>query len=215
MKSKSLLAVIGALVIKHRNCPLSFKKQRMERLIKLYLLYYLMQKNEQIKERRYWVRDIFQENQRILQGASNHLIDEMRKNDREKYFNFLRMYPETFDEILNIVGPKIQKMNSVMRQSVSAKIRLELTIRYLASGDSMTSLSYMFRVGKNTVSEIIAETCEAIWESLKDIVFIKPTEENWKRIAEEFNEKWNFTNCIGAIDGKHIIIQVYIFVAFS
>ena len=34
-----------------------------------------------------------------------------------------------------------------------------------------------------------------------------PTEETWKRIATRFKDIWHFTNCIGAIDGKHINIQ--------
>lgn len=29
----------------------------------------------------------------------------------------------------------------------------------------------------------------------------------WKNISLEYNEKWNFPNCLGAIDGKHIVIQ--------
>ncbi|KAI8432781.1 hypothetical protein MSG28_013740 [Choristoneura fumiferana] len=33
------------------------------------------------------------------------------------------------------------------------------------------------------------------------------TEEEWLSIAQEFNEKWNFPNCIGAVDGKHCVIQ--------
>jgi len=39
--------------------------------------------------------------------------------------------------------------------------------------------------------------------ALKDSVFLKPTEDNWRRIVNEFEEKWNFPNCLGAIDGKH------------
>lgn len=35
----------------------------------------------------------------------------------------------------------------------------------------------------------------------------KPTEEMWKHIANDFYTMWNFPNCLGAIDGKHIIIQ--------
>lgn len=31
-------------------------------------------------------------------------------------------------------------------------------------------------------------------------------EEEWKRIAVEFENKWNFPNCLGAVDGKHINI---------
>lgn len=34
-----------------------------------------------------------------------------------------------------------------------------------------------------------------------------PTEERWKEIAHDFENLWNFPNCIGAIDGKHVRIQ--------
>lgn len=29
----------------------------------------------------------------------------------------------------------------------------------------------------------------------------------WKDIANGFLERWNFPQCLGAIDGKHIVIQ--------
>ena len=33
------------------------------------------------------------------------------------------------------------------------------------------------------------------------------TENEWLHVADRFKELWNFNNCIGAIDGKHIRIQ--------
>ena len=32
-------------------------------------------------------------------------------------------------------------------------------------------------------------------------------ESEWKALADEFAEHWNFPNCIGAIDGKHIVMK--------
>ena len=33
------------------------------------------------------------------------------------------------------------------------------------------------------------------------------SESEWKNIADDFNSRWNMPNCIGALDGKHIIMQ--------
>lgn len=35
---------------------------------------------------------------------------------------------------------------------------------------------------------------------------VPKTSNEWKNISTEFNNRWNFPNCIGAIDGKHIAI---------
>lgn len=34
-----------------------------------------------------------------------------------------------------------------------------------------------------------------------------PTEDMWKSIANDYNTIWNFPNCVGALDGKHVNIQ--------
>lgn len=72
----------------------------------------------------------------------------------------------------------------------------------------MVSLSYHFLIPKSTVSGIIRETCEALWTVLSEEVFPLPTAETYARIAAEFEEIWNFPNAIGAIDGKHVEVQV-------
>ncbi|KAJ8966799.1 hypothetical protein NQ314_003295 [Rhamnusium bicolor] len=116
------------------------------------------------------------------------------------------MPPKTFHILLNLIKDKIVKQH-VVRTPISPRTRLEITLRYLVSGDSMTSLSYTFRVGLNTVSQIISTTCTEIWNCLKDFVLVVTTEEKWREIAQGFETKWNFPHCVGAIDGKHIIIE--------
>ncbi|CAB4042367.1 Hypothetical predicted protein, partial [Paramuricea clavata] len=51
-------------------------------------------------------------------------------------------------------------------EPISPAERLPLTIRFLASGSSQTSMSFTYRVGRTTVSNIIRETCCALWEAL-------------------------------------------------
>lgn len=36
---------------------------------------------------------------------------------------------------------------------------------------------------------------------------IPNTEQEWKNKARQFELLWNFPNCIGSIDGKHIVIE--------
>ena len=60
-----------------------------------------------------------------------------------------------------------------------------------------------------TAGRIILETCKAIWAVLLENEFLKApsTEHKWKQIAKGFELKWNFPNCVGAIDGKHVVMQ--------
>jgi len=181
-----------------------------KRVRKLYFAYnVLLQQQKYIRKRKFWVRPMFTQRMRRLQGASDNLIIEMQTTDREKFFNYFRMSPQLFEELLTLVEPRIEKQE-LCRIPISPRIRLQVTLHWLASGDSLASHSYAFRIGGNIASKIVKETCTALWEILKDRVFLQPTDENWQRVADDFERICQFSNCIGAIDGKHIIIQVRI-----
>ena len=83
-----------------------------------------------------------------------------------------------------------------------------VTSRYLATGDAITTIVYNFQIGVFlTARQIILDVCMAIWDVLAPIYMPVASEDKWKSIADEFYERWNFPNCIGAIDGKHVMIQ--------
>ena len=78
--------------------------------------------------------------------------------------------------------------------------------RFLATGDAMTTIAYNFRIGVSTARLIILDVCTALWDALASIHMPVPSKVEWQTIADFF-VRWNFPNCIGAIDGKHIMIQ--------
>ncbi|XP_076660748.1 uncharacterized protein LOC143364136 [Halictus rubicundus] len=57
-------------------------------------------------------------------------------------------------------------------------------------------------MGRSTVELIVKETCKAIVTRLTPETMPTPTQEMWGRIREQFWEKCQFPNCVGAIDGN-------------
>lgn len=55
--------------------------------------------------------------------------------------------------------------------------------------------------------KIVIEVCQAIWIALQPLYLPEPSCELWTQIAEDFYSKWQFPNCVGAIDGRHMHIQ--------
>ncbi|KAL4720866.1 hypothetical protein ACJJTC_016547 [Scirpophaga incertulas] len=51
------------------------------------------------------------------------------------------------------------------------------------------------------------QVCAAIINALKDNVKIPGNSRDWKNISDDFNNLWNFPHCVGAIDGKHVLLQ--------
>ncbi|XP_034093001.1 protein ANTAGONIST OF LIKE HETEROCHROMATIN PROTEIN 1-like [Gymnodraco acuticeps] len=112
-----------------------------------------------------------------------------------------------FDELLGKVGPLITKTDTNMRLSIGPAERLAICLRYLATGDSYRTIAFSYRVGHITVAVIVREVAGAIWTALVEETMPVPQAEDWRAIAAEFQERWNFPNCVGAIDGKHVVIQ--------
>lgn len=103
---------------------------------------------------------------------------------------------------------KIKKRNTWYRKCTDPGLRLAITLRYLATGDSYHTLMYDFRVAQNTICGIVREVCEAIVYVYSEDVLLTPTEpKQWKAIADQFEAKWQFPHTLGALDGKHVPIR--------
>ena len=64
--------------------------------------------------------------------------------------------------------------------------------RFLATVDSYRTIGFSFRVGWSTVAGIIPSVPQAIWDCLVGEYMPVPKEEDWRPIAAEILERWNF-----------------------
>lgn len=77
-----------------------------------------------------------------------------------------------FEILLAKIKPMIIKQTK-LRIPISPKMRLVITLRYLATGDSYRSLHYLFKVSTSAISLIVPEVCEAINFVLKDQIKVR------------------------------------------
>ncbi|CAK1597260.1 unnamed protein product [Parnassius mnemosyne] len=153
------------------------------------------------KKRSLWAEEIYKQRKRFTPLT-------MIKVLRSKHFRtYLRMNEECFSQLLSMVRPFIQKQNTILREAVSAEERLIATFRFLSSGCSYTDLMFNTAISPQLLSQIIPETCIAIYKCLKDYIKMPSTTEEWIEVSSDFESKWNFNHCVGAIDGKHIAIK--------
>ncbi|KAI0232989.1 hypothetical protein LSAT2_016770, partial [Lamellibrachia satsuma] len=83
-----------------------------------------------------------------------------------------------------------------------------LFFRFLATGESFRSIGFSYRVGATTVGTIVSECCKVLWERLMPIYMKLPQDsDEWKLVAANFEQKWDFPHCLGALDGKHVVMK--------
>uniref|UniRef100_A0AAV2JBD5 Nuclease HARBI1 n=1 Tax=Knipowitschia caucasica TaxID=637954 RepID=A0AAV2JBD5_KNICA len=113
--------------------------------------------------RSWWVHPLNQ--RRASHGAFYHLVAELQLFP-DRYHSYFRMSVAKMEELLSIVGPEIQMCDTNYRDSIDAKQRLAVTIRFLASGESFRSLAFQYRLGRSTTANIVHSTLRAIEKTM-------------------------------------------------
>ena len=109
--------------------------------------------------------------------------------------------------LIEKVGPLITKQSTIMRKPIDPEVKIAIILRFLATGESYESLMYQFRVHSSTIAKFIPVICSKIYEVfLGEFLHLPNTHEEWVKIGDETQRMWQFPNCIGAADGKHIAI---------
>ncbi|KAL1439360.1 hypothetical protein MTO96_010373 [Rhipicephalus appendiculatus] len=177
------------------------ERQRKTAALKLLLIL----KRRRAFLRKYWVRPTW--TKRADESEFFTAMKNMKNGDESLFYMFYRMSPDTFDMLHSLVREQLTKDQCPSREPISSGERLALTLRFLLSGMLVRDAAMAFRVGIETARSIIRETCTVLWEVLSPQYMKTPTEQDWREIAVGFSNRWQFPNCLGAVDGKHVQIK--------
>ncbi|XP_077151652.1 protein ILRUN isoform X1 [Ranitomeya variabilis] len=155
------------------------------------------------QRRRFWRHPIIELRESC--GAYHTLYAELNANP-EKFQEYTRMSQDSFRDLLARVQGAIRRQDTQLRRAIPPEERLLVTLRFLATGESLSSLHFQYRLGISTLFGIVEDTCRALWNVLRDEFIPLPTVDMWLEIAEKFWSVCDFPNCLGAGDGKHIRI---------
>jgi hypothetical protein len=110
---------------------------------------------------------------RSTHGGSALLLEELYAEDPAEYRACMRMSPECFDTLYDLIDNAIQRSDTMIRDAVPSRIKLEITLSFLATGNSYRNLQHLFRVSKAAISKFIPEVCDNIYLKLGDHIKVR------------------------------------------
>ena len=81
-----------------------------------------------------------------------------------------------------------------LRQPISPSERFCVTLRYLVTGDAFVTIGASYRMSPSAISQIIPETCNALWKILLEnkCIDVPKTEKQWREIADSYSSTSSF-----------------------
>ncbi|XP_066585879.1 putative nuclease HARBI1 [Prorops nasuta] len=116
------------------------------------------------------------------------------------------MFPETYEIILNLIGPCLSQTNLTGRKQIHPGKQLLITLWFLATPDSYRSIHVQFGVGKATAFRAVRRVTYALHCIAPR--FIKwPEGDSVNNTVTEFSKLRGFPKVIGSLDGSFIRIK--------
>lgn len=154
-ESVKMDTAVGLLQLVNANCE----------LLKLIINYEDERKEKRRRaKRKSWTERYILRRKQL--GHSDNLLRELAAECPTRYRNFMRMTEDNFKTLLSMLSPNLQRRDTIMRDAVPLKVKLEITLRYLATGDSFCTLAYDFRTAPCTISRFLPEVLSELKNKL-------------------------------------------------
>ncbi|XP_071318000.1 uncharacterized protein [Trachinotus anak] len=116
-----------------------------------------------------------------------------------------RVSRETFDYLLELIGPAIKRRRTNYRVPIEPRRRLAITLWWFARSGEYRSIADMFGVGIATVCIIVRQVSSAIVERLFHRFVSLPSGPRLDDTLRAFKDRC-YPQCAGAVGGTHIPI---------
>ena len=118
------------------------------------------------------------------------------------------MSRKTFESIVEIVPPRLQKQNTQLKNAIQVEKRVAVVIWRLATGDSYRAVGKTFGIGKSTAVSITHDFYKELSRISRKFIRFPKSRSETRSAIRDFKEE---TNCkipqaLGAIDCIHIEI---------
>lgn len=134
-------------------------------LLLLYGVYKYLKRGKK-KTKRLWMRNLVSKREKI-----SHTVTILPELDPNDFRNYLRMDEETYTYLLSLVSSRLTKCDTRLRKAITPHEQLSATLRFLATGRTLTDLTYSCAISQPSLSYIIPHTCQIIYNVLvKDVM---------------------------------------------
>lgn len=111
-----------------------------------------------------------------------------------------RLTPDLIEDLTMRLTPFLERPTRHSGAMTPAQITM-IGLKYLATGDSFSTLHDLFRVGFGTISRSVEEFVDAVYELRNDYIRFPQTPQELARSASKFSNLAGFRNVIGCVDG--------------
>ena len=121
-------------------------------------------------------------------GCSSNLLADLIRTDIPAYQNFVRIPPAFFYLVEERIHHRIKKSVTNSRKALEVGLKVAITLRYLATGETYTSLQYHWLVGHTTIFTFVSQILLNSRTNICTGLLTLKTGKRWRRSSERSNE---------------------------